>query len=100
MEAGVSGFLGMMVLNSRTYADWKIKMEDLLIANLRLVRAREREQIPIGVLESEWKIQNRKPVAIINQCVDVSILMTQTLAECGINCPGCTRGIMLSTKPL
>ena len=31
MEACVSGFLGMIVLNSQNYADWKIKMEDLLI---------------------------------------------------------------------
>ena len=31
MEGGVSGFLGMIVLNSHNYLDWKIKMEDLLI---------------------------------------------------------------------
>ena len=31
MEGGVSGFLGMIVLNSHNYANWKIKMEDLLI---------------------------------------------------------------------
>ena len=31
MEGGVSGFPGMIVLNSQNYADWKIKMEDLLI---------------------------------------------------------------------
>mgnify|MGYP000117209794 CR=1 FL=1 len=31
MKGGVSGFLGMIVLNSHNYSDWKIKMEDLLI---------------------------------------------------------------------
>ena len=31
MEGGVSGFLGMIVLNSQNYADWKINMGDLLI---------------------------------------------------------------------
>ena len=31
MEGSGSGLPGMMVLNSHNYADWKIKMEDLLI---------------------------------------------------------------------
>ena len=34
----------------------------------------EREFIPIGVLEFEWKLLNRKAVANIRQCVDVSVL--------------------------
>ena len=51
MEGGVSGFLGMMVLNSHNYADWKIKMEDLLIVK-DLYEPVKREQTPIRVLES------------------------------------------------
>ena len=31
MEGGVSGFPGMIILNSQNYANWKIKMDDLLI---------------------------------------------------------------------
>ena len=73
MKAGVSGFPGMMVLNSHNYADWKIKMEYLLIVK-DLYEPVEREQIPIGVVESEWKLLNRKAVATIRQCIDVSVL--------------------------
>ena len=63
----------MMVLNSHNYADWKIKMDDLLMVK-DLYEPVEREQIPIGVLESEWKLLNRKAVATIRQCVDVNVL--------------------------
>ena len=34
----------------------------------------DRSEIPIGVLESEWKLLNRKVVATIRNCVDVSVL--------------------------
>mgnify|MGYP000748247413 CR=1 FL=1 len=73
MEGGVSGFPGMMVLNSYNYPDWKIKMEDLLIVK-DLYEPVEREKIPTGVLESEWKLLNRKAVPTIRHCVDVSVL--------------------------
>ena len=73
MEGGVSGFPCMMVLNSHNYSSWKIKMEDLLIVK-DLYEPIDREQIPTRVLESEWKILNRKVVATIRQCVDVSVL--------------------------
>ena len=73
MEGGVSGFQGMMVLNSHNHADWNIKMEDLLIVK-DLYEPIEREQTLTGVLESEWKLLNRKVVATIRQCVDVSVL--------------------------
>ena len=46
-------------------ADWKIKMEDLLIVK-DLYELVDREQIPIGMLESKWKA-----MATIRQCVDV-----------------------------
>ena len=72
MEGGVSGFPGM-VLNSHNYTDWKIKMEDLLIIK-DLYEPVDREQIPTGVLESEWNLLNRKTFATIWQCVDVSVL--------------------------
>ena len=72
MEGGVSGFPGMMVLNSQNYADWKIKMEDLLIVKY-LYKPIDREQIPTGLLEFDWKLLNRKVVATIRQCVDVSV---------------------------
>ena len=64
MEGGVSGFPGMIVLNSQNYADWKIMMEDLLIVT-DLYEPIDRAEIPTRVLESEWKLLNRKPVAII-----------------------------------
>ena len=64
MEGGVSCFLGMMVMNSQNYVDWKIKMEDLLIIK-DLYELVEGEQTPTGVLESEWKLLNRKAVATI-----------------------------------
>ena len=48
-------------------------MEDLLIVK-GLYELVEREKIPTGVLESEWKLLNRKVVATIRQCVDVSVL--------------------------
>ena len=73
MEGGGSGFPGMMVLNSHNYADWKIKMEDLLIVK-DLYEPIDRAEIPKGVVESEWKLLNRKAVATIWQCVDVSVL--------------------------
>ena len=73
MEGGVSGFLGMIVLNSQNYVDWKIKMEDLLIVK-DLYEPIDRAEIPRGVLESDWKLLNRKAVATIRQCVDVSVL--------------------------
>ena len=64
MEGGVSGFRGMMVLNSHNYADWMIKMEYLLIVK-DLYEPVDREQIPTGVLESEWNLLNRKTFATI-----------------------------------
>ena len=73
MEGGVSGFPGMMVLNSHNYAYWKIKMEDLLMVK-DLYEPVEREQIPIGVLEFKWMLLNRKVVTTIKQCVDLSVL--------------------------
>ena len=63
----------MIVLNSQNYANWKIKMEDLLIVK-DLYEPIDRAEIPTGVLESEWKLLNRKAVATIKQCVDVSVL--------------------------
>ena len=51
MEGGVSGFPGMIVLNSQNYADWKIKMEDLLIVK-DLYEPIDRAEIPKGVLDS------------------------------------------------
>ena len=73
MEGGVSFFLGMIVLNSHNYTDWKIKMEDFLIVK-DLYELIDRENIPTWVLESEWNLLNRKTVATIRQCVYVSIL--------------------------
>ena len=63
----------MMVLNSQNYADWKIKMEDLLIVR-DLYEPIDNAEIPKGVIESEWKLLNRKAVATIRQYVDVSVL--------------------------
>ena len=63
----------MMVLNSHNYADWKIKMENILIVK-DLYEPIDREEMPTGVLESEWKLLNMKVVATIRQCVDVSVL--------------------------
>ena len=48
-------------------------MEDLLIVR-DLYEPIDMKEIPRGVLESEWKILNRKAVATIRQCVDVSVL--------------------------
>ena len=59
MEGGASSFLGMIVLNPQNYADWKIMMEDLLIVK-DLYEPIDREHIPTGVLEFEWKLLNRK----------------------------------------
>ena len=59
MEGSVSGFSRMIVLNSHNYADWKSKMEDLLIVR-DLYEAMDRKDIPTGVIESEWKTLNRK----------------------------------------
>ena len=58
MEGSVSGFPGMIVLNSHNYSDWKIKMEDLLIVR-GFHEPIERKDIPTGVIESEWKTLNR-----------------------------------------
>ena len=73
MEGGGSGLPGMMILNSQNYVDWKIKMEDLLIVK-DLYEPINRAEIPKGVVESEWMLLNRKVVATIRQCVDVSVL--------------------------
>ena len=73
MEGGVSGFPRMIVLNSHNYFDWIIKMEDLLIVK-DLYETIDRSEIPIGVLEFEWKLLNRKAMATIKQCVDESVL--------------------------
>ena len=73
MEGNVSGFPGMIVLNSQNYSDWKIKMEDLLIVKY-LYEPIEKEDIPRGVKESERITLNRKVVATIRQCVDISVL--------------------------
>ena len=73
MEGGLSGSPGMIVLNSQNYADKKIKMEDLLIVK-DLYEPIKRAKIPMGVLESEWKLLNKKVLATIRQCVDVSVL--------------------------
>ena len=48
-------------------------MEYLLIVE-HLYEPIGKEDIPIGVLESVWKHLNRKAVATIRQCIDVSIL--------------------------
>ena len=66
-------FQGMIVLNSSNYSDWKIKMEDLLFVK-DLYEPVMKKEIPTGVIESEWKILNRKVVATIRQFVDISIL--------------------------
>mgnify|MGYP000270546013 CR=1 FL=1 len=47
MEGGVSGFLGMIVLNSHNYANWKIKTEDFLIVKV-LYEPIDRENISTG----------------------------------------------------
>ena len=52
MEGGVRGFPGMMILNSHNYANWKIKMEDLLIVK-DMYEPIDREEIPTRVLESK-----------------------------------------------
>ena len=64
MEGSVSGFPGMIVLNSHNYSDWKIKMEDLLI-DRDLYEPIDRKDIPTRVIESECKTINRKVVATI-----------------------------------
>ena len=48
-------------------------MEDLLIVK-DLYELIDRAEIPKGVVESEWKLLNRKVVAPIRQCVNVSVL--------------------------
>ena len=48
-------------------------MEDLLIVK-DLYQPIDRSHIPTGVLEFEWNVLNRKAVATIRQCVDVSVL--------------------------
>ena len=48
-------------------------MKDLLIVK-DLYEPIDREVIPTGVIESKWKTLNRKVVATIRQCVDISIL--------------------------
>ena len=73
MEGGVNGFPRMIVLNSHNYSNWKIKRVDLLIVR-DLYEPIDKKEIPIGVLESEWKILNKKAVATTRQCVDVSFL--------------------------
>ena len=45
MEGSMSGLPGMIVLNSHNYADWKIKMEDLLIVK-DLYESIDRKDIP------------------------------------------------------
>ena len=52
-------------------------MEDLLIVK-GLYELVEREKIPTGVLESEGKHLNRKAVATVKQCVDVTVLQHVT----------------------
>mgnify|MGYP000674524206 CR=1 FL=1 len=69
----MSGFLGMMILKSHNYVDWKIKMEDLLIIK-DLYEPIDREQIPSGELEYEWKLLHMKVMTTIKQCIDVSVL--------------------------
>ena len=64
MEGGVSGFLGMIVLNTHNYSYQKIKIEYLLI-DRDLYELIDMKEIPIGMLKSEWKILNRKAVATI-----------------------------------
>ena len=49
-----------------------IKMEDRLIVK-DLYEPVDKEQIPTGVLESKWKVMNRKVVATIRQCIDVNV---------------------------
>ena len=71
--SALSGFPRMIVLKSHNYAHWKIKMEDLLIVR-DLNEPIDRKDIPMGVIEFEWKTLNRKVVATIRQCVDVSTL--------------------------
>ena len=73
MEGNVSGFSGMIVLNSQNFSDCKIKMEDLLIVK-DLYEPIEKKDTPNGVGESEWKILHRKAVATIKQCVDINVL--------------------------
>ena len=73
MEGGVSYFPDMTVLNSQNYAVWRIKMEDLLIVK-DLYESIYKVEISTGVLESEWKLLNKKAVATIRQGVDVSVL--------------------------
>ena len=48
----------MIVLNSQNYSNRKIKMEDLLIVK-DLYEPIEKEDIPRGVIESEWKTLHR-----------------------------------------
>ena len=50
-----------------------LRMEDLLIVK-DLYEPISKSDIPTGVIESEWKILNRKVLATIRQCVDISIL--------------------------
>ena len=48
-------------------------MEDLLIFK-DLYEPIDRAEIPMRVLESEWKLLNKKVATTIKQCVDVSVL--------------------------
>ena len=66
MEGGRSGLPGMMVLNSHNYADWEIKMEDLLIVR-DLYEPIDRAEIPKGVVESEWKLLNWKAAGAVSR---------------------------------
>ena len=59
MEGSISGFPGMIVLNSHNYYDWKIKMQDLIIVR-DLYEPIDRANIPTGVIESEWKNPKQK----------------------------------------
>ena len=60
MEGGVSGFPGMIVLNSHNFSNQKIKIEDLLIVK-DLYESIDRSEM-----------QQCVDVATIKQCVDVS----------------------------
>ena len=54
MEGGMSDLPRMMFLKSHNFLDWKIKMKDLLIIK-DLYEPTNKEEIPMGVLECEWK---------------------------------------------
>ena len=56
---------GMIKLDATNYSLWKPMMEDLLYCK-DLYEPIVRDKVPIGVMEEEWRVLNRKTVGMCN----------------------------------